>query len=246
MKNKIYLLIALCYIVTTGTAQKISLNGYEVDIDKVPLNGPLQLDNQTNKSNQQTQLKSATTTQQSTHVSVFKANNNKYFALSKNTEFVLPNNSISNKSGKIEIYDGKGSLLWSKETELPVLNCKLSNDGKYCNAILYNWTEVEETEYLIVLDKRGKEIYKEENVSRIHPNSNKDIFYYTKFNVDTTYLKYNNLVNGNKWEVTVPKKSRVGAVSENGSNAIICSNEGLFSYNSNGKLLWSEPSLIGG
>ncbi len=242
-KQFYYITVFILFVILLGDsnpfAQTINLNGVNVDIAKIPLNGDLPLVINSD-------LKS-TTAESQTPVLFFKTDNNHFFAKATFVSSQLKSTLSSDPCGKIELFDASGNMAWSKTTELPVLNCKISNDGKFCNTILRHWiVDEDDYELLIVLNERGDEIFREMNVDCVYPNYNKDVIYYIKDINGEHFLCFKDLLNSSNWNVPIKKEQWIRSVSDDGYNVILSSNDGLNSYGVNGTLLWNNSSLIGG
>ena len=219
--------------------QVVNLGGLDININDITINRPLCIED-----------KSTTDEDELVTNLISKSNNKKYFTKARNIQIVdkdIEYFNLVEEKCILELYDSNSNLLWSKKIDKMVAKCKISDDGKLCHVTVYETEEMDLNYYLITLNEFGYEIYQEDDVSDIYPNSNNDVIYYTKRIENIKYLLRKDFSGNNTWKQQMCEDCTIGTISEEGDNILICSSSsGLYSMDKYGRKIWSNPSRIGG
>lgn len=237
-------LLWICLNFYTTKAQTVNLNGTVVNVNDIPLDNSLPINNSLLKSAGKPLY---------TPVLIFKSKNSSFFAKATNEiieqtdELKSLSLSESPATGNFELFDANGTLLYKTKTEWPILRCKISSDGKICG-ITTSWSNEEDWySRMIFLNNNGSEIFREDSIDNYYPNTDGRIVYYFKTQGGSRYLFCKNFNNGSFWKIPIAEDSWIGSVSAQGYHVVVNSSiSGLYSYGSYGMLLWNNPKLLGG
>lgn len=225
----------------SGNTFQISGNNVIVDnetvpLDKIPLDWMYDFKRESQTSGDTTFI---------TTKRLFASNNKKYIALSTGTEYY---NEVApfGATGKFELIDANGNLIWSKEMKKRgIVKAYIADDLNYVHVIWSYYAETDSTYLLKTYDKSGNEIFTDINTERLYCSNDKSVIYYTKYNgirsEPSNTIFCANVAKSINWEKKFDNEAYINAVSGNGEYVICYSNRASYCIK-NGKTLWNQEN----